>query len=238
MNILLRHLVLISVVNISRWHSDYHREIDPSEHPHKGDLYGINAVNDKSIQKGNGDVVIRVSSSKVDEVLYVTYLRKTGPNRDVPKYSNSVLVHRTASKAFDMSSELITSMREGQRYERDWDGSGKLIIEVCSIDVGSPGKANILIYAAGNDGGMKCDSIPHKDPVPPTTADDSPKPENTCQDSIGKVSFTKNAGKNLKKPCSWVAKNTNNRCKIPESKSYISSKSNSSATQPHVTIFL
>lgn len=176
-------------------------------------------MNDKSIQKGNGDVDIRISSSKVDEVLYVTYLRKTGPNRDVPKYGNSILIHRTVNKAFDMSSELITSMKAGQKYARDWDGAGKLIIEVCSIDVGSPGKANILIYAGGNDGGMKCDSTAPKDPVPPTVANDSPpKPDNTCQDSFGKISFTNNAGKNIKKPCSWVAKNTDNRCKIPESK--------------------
>ena len=196
MNILLRHLVLISVVNVSRWHSDYHREIDPSEHPHKGDHYGINAVNDKSIHKGNGDVDIRVSSSKVDEVLYVTYLRKTGPNRDVPKYGNSVLVHRTARKTFNMSSEFIISLQSGEKYERDWDGSGKLVIEVCSIDVGSPGKANILIYAGGNDGGMKCNENLDLDPVPPTTTNDEVS-DTKCQDAVGKIKFQNIFGKVL-----------------------------------------
>ncbi|GFH55218.1 predicted protein [Chaetoceros tenuissimus] len=129
-----------------------------AEHPHKGDLYGINAVNDKSIQNGNADVDIRISSSNVDEVLYVTYLRKTGPNRDVSKYGNSVLVHRTESKTFDMNSEFIISLQSGKRYKRDWDGEGKLTIEVFSIDIGSPGKANVLIYSGDNDGGMKCDT--------------------------------------------------------------------------------
>lgn len=170
-------------------------------------------MNDKSAKMGSGDVDIRVSSSKVDKVLYVTYLRKAGPNRDVPKYGDSVLVHRTASKSFDTSSELVASLKAGEKLVRDWDDSGKLIIEVCSIDAGSPGKASILIYVKGNDGGMKCDSDAPLDPV-----DDSPKPDNTCQDSTRKISYINNSGKNMKKPCSWVAKNTNNRCKIPESK--------------------
>ena len=197
------------------WYSDYHREIDPSEHPHKGDLYGINAVNDNAVD--NGDVVIRVSSSKVDEVLYVTFLRKTGPNRDVPKFGNSVLVHRTASNAFDMSSEFITSLQSGERYERDWDDKGNLIIEVCSIDVGSPGKANILIYAGGNDGGIECDNNVPLDPIPPTTTNDQ-APETMCQDTVGKIKFANKAGKALQKPCTWAAAKANQRCKFPESK--------------------
>ncbi|GFH55222.1 hypothetical protein CTEN210_11698 [Chaetoceros tenuissimus] len=197
------------------WYSDYHREIDPADHPHKGDLYGINAVNDKSIQKGNGDVVIRVSSANVDEVLYVTYLRKIGPNRDVPKYGNSVLVHRTESKTFDMNSDFIISLQSGERYERDWDGAGKLIIEVCSIDVGSPGKANILIYAGGKDGGLKCNDNLELDPVPPTTTNDQ-VPETKCQDTAGKIKFQNIFGKVLRKPCLWAAARANQRCRFPE----------------------
>ena len=116
-----------------------------------------------------------------------------------------------------MSSEIIISLQSGEKYERDWDGSGKLVIEVCSIDVGSPGKANILIYAGGNDGGMKCNENLDLDPVPPTTTNDEVS-DTKCQDAVGKIKFENIFGKVLRKPCTWAAARANQRCKFPESK--------------------
>jgi len=202
----------------TKWYSEYHVTVDPSQGYYDGTLVGINAVKDKTIAPAGQDVVLKISSSgEID--LYIMFNRKAGANNEVPENGDEVIITEQAAEMEAISS-WTAGLSVGQTYTQDsWSGSGTLTVQVCSLETGSPGSARILVYATGR-GTLSCDKnnntpSPSAAPnsLPTGTTDDSL----LCQDSEGKFAW-KN-GK--RKPCKFLAiRNKNARCKFAAAAAY------------------
>ena len=167
--------------------------LDPTTSTYGGTLYGINAVNNKAIPTGS-DVVIKVSSNSMNIDLYVMFHRQDGPNIGAPAHGNKVIVHMQNKSSATASSKILAAISSGATYTYgNWGNAGILTVKVCNIDTGSPGFAQVLVYATGR-GTPSCSDLVF---------------ENICQDNKRGFDY-----RNKKKNCKYVGRNkTWKRCR-------------------------
>ena len=167
--------------------------LDPTTSTYGGTLYGINAVNDKVIPTGS-DAVIKLSSNSMNNDLYIMFNRQDGPNIGAPRYGNQVIVHTQNKSDQFASSKILAELSAGATYTYgNWGNAGTLTVKVCKIDTGSPGFAQVLVYATGT-GTPSCADI---------------AVDNFCQDNKSKFNFGKK-----KKNCKFISRNkTWKRCR-------------------------
>ena len=132
------------------WYSDDHAEVDPASSPYNGELVGINAVRDGTIQRGKEDVVLKIATSGETD-LFVMFNRQIGANSGVPGDGDEVLITSQSSRSWGSStSSWVAGLSSGETHTvSGWSDKGTLHIKVCSIDLSSHGKAHILVYADG-----------------------------------------------------------------------------------------
>ena len=160
--------------------------MDPSSSPYVGELVGINAVRDGTILSGQEDVVLKIATSGETD-LFVMFNRQIGANSGVPGDGDKVLV--TSASSLGSTSSWEAALSSGETHTvSGWSDKGTLNIKVCSIDLSSPGKAHILVYANGQST-VTCDTPPEPTtaaPVQPPTASpiETPPPPPTDPPTI------------------------------------------------------
>jgi len=189
------------------WYSSNHVEVDPSSSPYNGELVGINAVRDGTISSGQ-DVVLKIATSGNGVTdLFVMFNRQIGTNAGVPGDGNEVIVVSQAAHTY--VSVWEAGISSGQTMTMSWPNSGMLHIKVCSIDLSSPGKAHVLVYADGQSTPSCADTGPDPTPAPVATPTKSPIRANQCQDSATNFPF-----ENRRRTCKYVSKKTAIRCVV------------------------
>jgi hypothetical protein len=127
------------------WYSDRHVTVNPLTNAYSGDIVGINAVNDNTIQSDQ-DVVLRIQGSGATDH-FIMFNRKAGANSQVPGYGDTVLI--TTQDGNRSTSSWTAALTSGQEYtDATWSG-GQLVVKVCSIDLSLSGKASVLVYIDG-----------------------------------------------------------------------------------------
>ncbi len=127
------------------WYSDRHVTVNPLTTAYIGDIVGINAVNDDTIQSDQ-DVVLRIQGSGATDH-FIMFNRKAGANSQVPGYGDTVLITTQAGNR--STSSWTAALTSGQEYtDATWPG-GQLVVKVCSIDLSLSGKAKVLVYIDG-----------------------------------------------------------------------------------------
>jgi hypothetical protein len=175
-------------------------------------------VNDGRITTSE-DVVWRVYTSGAGAYIYIMFNRKAGPNRTVPGSGDQVIVHSHSGNTYD-NSYIVGSLSQGDTYTySNWISTQTLTVSVCSITLGDPGVARVLVYTTANP--LSCEvstpaptksitSAPTKSPVKaptpitpaPTTSPVTAPDENFCQDSSTRFNYRRNK----KKTCKFIAK--------------------------------
>ena len=150
--------------------------MDPSSSPYNGELVGINAVRDGTILSGQ-DVVLKIATSG-ETNLFVMFNRQIGANSGVPGDGDKVLITSQSSSGKTSSWEAGLSSGETHTVS-GWSDKGTLNIKVCSIELGSPGKAHILVYADGQSV-ITCDGSPPPPTTPPPPPTGSPTIDTSC----------------------------------------------------------
>jgi len=182
--------------------------VDPSSSPYIGELVGINAVRDGTILSGQ-DVVLKIATSG-ETNLFVMFNRQIGANSGVPGDGDKVLITSQSSSSSTSSWEAALSSGETHTVS-GWSDKGTLNIKVCSIDLSSPGKAHILVYANGQSV-ITCDGTQAPTPSPVLNPSRKPSSNSMCQDTW--LPFLVNG---QSRNCVWVnGKNVEMRCGKPD----------------------
>ena len=149
------------------WYSDRHVTVNPLTNAYSGDIVGINAVNDDTIQSDQ-DVVLRIQGSGATDH-FIMFNRKAGANSQVPGYGDTVLI--TTQDGNRSTSSWTAALTSGQEYtDATWPG-GQLVVKVCSIDLSLSGKANVLVYIDGETNVSCGDDVTTAPTASPTECD-------------------------------------------------------------------
>lgn len=132
------------------WYSDYHQVISPIAASYSSELVGINNVQQGDAIQGVHDVVLKIANSgEADH--YVHFNRREGANNEVPNFGDRVVVY-TQGGLGSVSTKQADMGEGGIFTKSNWANSGfTLTIKVCSITIGSPDLAVVLVYLAGSN---------------------------------------------------------------------------------------
>lgn len=161
----------------TEWYDEYQLEVYPDIESFSGMFVGIDDIIKKNnISDDDHHVVIRIRALYEPD-LFVIYQRKKGINGEIPEDGDSVVI--TEQEGGEGQSWWISALRAGESYEQDnwsysntWSNNRKtLVVKVCSMTMGSPDTAYVIIYLKGKTD-ITCPDVGHTEapsPVPAPT---------------------------------------------------------------------
>ena len=146
------------------WYYDHQLSIRPGLRGFTGELVGIDDVVTNDNIHPNHKVVIRVIVPGSTD-LFVMFQRKEGVNKGLTADADTVVI--TEQRGISGNSWWRGALAEGESFSSStWINKGwqKLIVKVCSIKMGSPDTAHVLIYVEGLTD-LNCPSVATQSPT-------------------------------------------------------------------------
>lgn len=142
------------------FYGDRHYDIQPSVGTGNVHLVGIDDYVNGKTKANEHAVVMRLSDEY--ENIFVMYNQAKGINSGVGLKNKVTIVEQEGPYS---SSWLLGNLKDGEIFRKEnWNGSDNdLIIQVCSMEVGSPDYAHVITYVEGVNH-QSCEST-----VPPPT---------------------------------------------------------------------
>ena len=128
------------------FYDDRHYDIQPSVSTGNVHLVGIDDYVNGKTNADEHAVVMRLSDEY--ENIFVMYNQAKGINSGVGLKNKVTIVEQEGPHS---SSQLLGSLKEGEIFRKEnWNGSDNdLIIQVCSMEAGSPDYAHVVTYVEG-----------------------------------------------------------------------------------------
>jgi hypothetical protein len=154
----------------SGWYPDLHAQYDARvDDVYVGEFVGIDDVVKKNTGPGQ-NLLLKIIPVDNSKGIYLLFNRKTGINSGVDKGDEIVLVSSTSGSLFRAKSVVEKSLREGGKYT-----VLGVVVKVCSIELGSPSRAKVMVYKK-NTPAPDCNAIPTKKPSNKLTGQPTKRP--------------------------------------------------------------